>query len=73
MMIDFVFYFSTAEDKVGYVVVDDHRTALAEFSGGPALPHGTYRVQQGALTRISEPSTDDSQAVVAIPEGQITT
>jgi hypothetical protein len=67
-MIAFVVYFSTAQDEIGSVVVDDHGAAAAHGIGGPALHAGTYRVEEGRLTQI-EPvranmaSQPDAQAI----------
>lgn len=60
-MISFVVYFSTAQDKLGYVVLDGHGTAQAEFTGGPTLQPGTYRVEENRLTLIATPLTSLEQ------------
>jgi len=51
-MINFVAYFSTAEDQLGYVLLDGHGTAPAEFSGGPVLGPGTYRYNGADLVLV---------------------
>jgi hypothetical protein len=51
-MIDFVLYLSTAQDQLGYVILDGHGTARGDFVGGPALPDGVYRVQDGSLIPV---------------------
>ena len=53
-MINFVVYFSTAQDRIGYVVQDHSGTALSDFTGGPSLRPGTYRVEGRGLTLVSE-------------------
>ena len=51
-MIDFVAYFSTAQDQLGYVLLSGHGTAQTGLLGGPAVPHGTYRVESGRLVFV---------------------
>ena len=53
-MIDFIAYFSTAQDELGYVVLERHGTVPANFLGGPALPSGTYRLEGGVLVPVRE-------------------
>jgi hypothetical protein len=57
-MISFVVYFSTAEDAVGYVLLDGYGTAVCEFAGGAELQPGEYRVDQGRIVRVQTPRQD---------------
>jgi len=57
-MIQFVAYFSTAQDALGYVIQDGHGIIDAEFLGGPILPEGIYRVEQGGLVLVEEGTLD---------------
>jgi hypothetical protein len=51
-MIDFVAYFSTAQDEVGYVVLDGYGTTDSDLTRGPELPNGTYRIENGVLVPV---------------------
>jgi hypothetical protein len=55
-MIEFVAYFSTAQDELGYVVLDGYGSADTELSGGTPLASGTYRVQDGVLMHVEADS-----------------
>jgi hypothetical protein len=44
-MIEFVAYFSTAQDHLGYVVLDGHGVFDSGLVGGPELPKGLYRIE----------------------------
>ncbi|MCL4768631.1 MAG: hypothetical protein KJZ80_20640 [Hyphomicrobiaceae bacterium] len=58
-MISFVAYFSTAEEAEGFVVMNGHGSAPAEFTGGPEIESGTYRIEGDELVRVES----DSNAV----------
>jgi len=53
-MIDFVAYFSTAQDELGYIVLDGYGTSAAEFIGGPSIAEGVYRVEDGNLVMVED-------------------
>jgi hypothetical protein len=68
-MIDFVAYFSTAQDQVGYVIIDGHGNVAADAFAGPRLPEGTYRVEAGALVQIDAGAPhQEAQALESRPE-----
>jgi hypothetical protein len=62
-MIDFVAYFSTAQDELGYIIAfDGYGTASADLLGGPPmLAHGIYRVQGGTLVKV-DAATESASA-----------
>ena len=59
-MISFVAYFSSAQDEEGYVVLGDEGSAPAEFTDGPAIEGGVYRVEGNGLVRVE--TVSDSAA-----------
>ncbi len=48
----FILYFSTAEEALGYAIIDDHGTAMSEFVGGPNILPGTYRLEDQQLRLV---------------------
>ena len=62
-MISFVAYFSSAEDEDGFVVMNENGSAPVEFTGGPALESGTYRIEGNQLVRV-EPVADPTESQV---------
>ena len=62
-MLSFVEYFSTAQEELGYIVKNDFGKALANGLRGPELPHGVYRVQDGALVLIELHSAEPKPQV----------
>jgi hypothetical protein len=57
-VIEFVAHFSSAEAALGYVVLDGRGTASANRVGGPILPAGTYRVENGGLVAVEPVGPD---------------
>jgi len=55
-MISFVAYFSSAQDEEGFVVLNGYGSAPAEFTDGPAVESGTYRVEGNNLVRVDTTS-----------------
>jgi hypothetical protein len=52
-MISFVVHFSTAQDAVGYVILNAHGNVVGDFAGAPELQPGTYRIDDhGNVVRI---------------------
>ena len=60
-MISFVAYFSSAQDEDGFVVLNGHGSAEAEFTGGPEIQSGVYRVEGDGLVRV-ETEASSAQA-----------
>jgi hypothetical protein len=51
-MINFVSYFSTAQDELGYVVLHGYGTIESKLMGGPELAQGVYRLEDGVLVQV---------------------
>jgi hypothetical protein len=62
-MISFVAYFSSAQDEDGFVIMNGHGSAPAEFSGGPAIASGTYRVEGNTLVLVETESNSAEPTV----------
>lgn len=71
-MIDFVAYFSTADDQLGYILLDGHGSAPAQFTGGPGLAHGTYRFAGDELVLIEAVAESQSQGLGSIASATAT-
>lgn len=55
-MTEFVAYFSTAQEQLGYVVLDGHGTSTSDFVGGPPLASGIYRLEGDELVLVEATS-----------------
>jgi hypothetical protein len=56
-MTEFVAYFSTAQEQLGYVLLDGHMVIETAVMGGPQLSPGIYRVEDGILVQLQGSTT----------------
>ena len=55
---NFVVYFSTAQEELGYVTLGDNGSTQPLSIGGPPIPSGTYFVENGKIVAYERTNHD---------------